>query len=255
MIPGAVGAIHIHSDYSHDGRDSLERLRDFGLQRDLSFLALSDHAEDLNAGTFEEYRMRCAELSDERLRLIPGLEYRFAEHPGLHLLALGLTRYLQPETPEEFLSQAHGSAGLTVIAHPILCRYRIPREVLESIDAIEVWNAAYNTRYLPDLRAIRVLHETRRHRPEAVGIAGLDQHDCRNDRETRIVLSGAGADPLEEIQAGRFANQGRTMTFDSRVSWGRRRLAALTVIRWGYDRIERTQEWFAKASCKPCGNR
>jgi len=241
-----VGAIHVHSDFSHDGRDSLERLREFALERGLSFLALSDHAEDLDEAACEEYRVRCAELSDEGLMLIPGLEYRFAGRPGLHLLALGLSMYLQPETPEEFLSQARGRGGLTVLAHPVLCRYNIPREVLNRIDAIEVWNAAYNTRYLPDLRAIRVLHEIRRRRPEVVGTVGLDQHDSRNDRETRIVLHRPTSDPLGEIKAGRFENRGRTMAFDPRVSWGRRKVAALTALRWSYDRVERTHERFGR---------
>jgi len=242
MSRKTVGAIHVHSDYSHDGRDSLEQLREFGIQRGLSFLALSDHAEDLDEEIFDGYIARCAELSDDRFELIPGLEYRFAGHPGLHLLALGLARYMDPVTPVEFLEQAGEQARLTILAHPVLCRYDIPDEVLASIQAVEVWNAAYNTRYLPDPRSIRILHEVRRSRPEVVGTVGLDQHDSKNDREVRIVLAGATEDPIAEIRGGRFRNCGRTMSFDSGVHWRPARLNAMSALRWGYDRIERAHE-------------
>ena len=58
----------------------------------------------------------------------------------------------------------------------------------DCIDAVEVWNASYNTRYLPDPRAIALLHVVQRTRPAVVGVAGLDQHDAGNDRRTRVVL-------------------------------------------------------------------
>ena len=171
------------------------------------------------------------------MRLIAGLEFRFAGYPGLHLLALGLARMLEPRTPEQFCHQAAAEAQFTVMAHPVLARYEIPDVVSESIDAIEVWNASYNTRFLPDVRAIRLFQSLLKHRPQMVATAGLDQHDCRNDRETRVVLSDSSAtSPLGELKAGRFINRGKTMTFDSRVSYGSARLAALSAARWSLER-------------------
>jgi len=248
MSQETVGAIHVHSQYSHDGRDSLEELREFGVQRGLSFLALSDHAEDLDEKMFAEFIARCAELTDRRLQLIPGLEYRFAGYPGLHLLALGLSRYLSPDTPGDFFVQASKHARMTILAHPVLCRYDIPSEVLATVHGVEVWNAAYNTRYLPDPRSIRILHKMRRCRPDVVGTVGLDQHDSRNDREVRIVLDDSTKDPIAEIKAGRFTNRGQTMSFGPAVSWRPGKLVAMSALRWGYDRIERTQERIARSA-------
>ncbi|MDQ6828962.1 MAG: PHP domain-containing protein, partial [Gemmatimonadota bacterium] len=152
-----VGVVHVHSDYSRDGKDPLSRLREFALERGIAFVALTDHAEDFVSELFDEYVAECASLSDDRVRLIPGLEFRFAKHRGLHLLAMGLTRLIAPETPDAFAAEAPDAARFTAMAHPVLARYVLPESVAARIDAIEVWNASYNTRYLPDPRAIALL--------------------------------------------------------------------------------------------------
>jgi hypothetical protein len=243
-----VGIIHVHSTYSRDGLDSPERLRTFALERGIDFIGLTDHAEDLGPELWDEYTAHCRAVSDARVRIFPGLEFRFADDGSqVHLLALGLDRWIEPRTPEEFIALAREAARFTVAAHPILHHYHIPDVVRAGIDAIEVWNATYNTRYLPDPRAIRLLRDIQRTRPSVVGTAALDQHDCRNDRETRVIVSDCAADPLLELRAGRFENVGRTMHFDAAVHMGEPTLRALTITRWAFDRIERTQERLAKA--------
>src|SRR5688572_5615420 len=151
---GAVGIIHVHSDYSHDCCDSLESLREFALARNIAFVGLTDHAEDFAPERFERYVRHCRALSDERLTLVPGLEYRFEGFPGLHLLALCLTSWIAPQTPQDFILVARHAAKLTIVAHPTLANYRVPDAIAAGIDAVEVWNATYNTRYLPDPQAI-----------------------------------------------------------------------------------------------------
>lgn len=241
-MKAVYGAIHMHSDYSHDGRDSLETLRESCMARGVSFVGMTDHAEDLVREEFEEYKLRCAELSEPGFVMIPGLEFRFAGLRGLHLLALGLREWITPKTPAAFFEQARTAATLTVLAHPVLARYQIPDIVLEQVDAIEVWNGNYNTRYLPDPRAIRIVKELRHRRPEVVATVGLDQHDSRNDRELRVVLPAASSDPLLELRAGRFANAGRTMRFDSRAQLSPARLGVLSAARGVYDVVERAQD-------------
>lgn len=244
--PGRVGVIHVHSSYSHDCRDSPERLREFALERGIAFVGLADHAEDFGLDRFEDYVRHCRAVSDARAKIIPGLEYRFEGFPGVHLLALGLTRWIAPHTPSEFILQAREAAGLTIAAHPLLAGYRLPEAVVAGIDAVEVWNATYNTRYLPDPGAIRLLHTLRRTRPEVVGTAGLDQHDSRNDRQTRVVIDDAEDDPFVALKAGRFRNVGRTMAFGPAVKWDPIRLAALSLARSALDAVERVQDRAAR---------
>jgi hypothetical protein len=236
------GAIHMHSDFSHDGKDSLETLRTTCIERGIGFVGMTDHAEDLDAQIFDGYRCRCAELSGPELAIIPGLEFRFEGWKGLHLLAFGLKEWIEPRTPAEFFEQTRDRCSMTMLAHPVLARYRIPDVVLDNIDAIEVWNGTYNTRYLPDPKSIRLVHALNRRRPEVVATAGLDQHDSRNDRELRVVLPAPSPDPLGELRAGRFENVGRTMRLDSRANLSPARLGTLTVVRGVYDVVERTQD-------------
>jgi hypothetical protein len=242
-MSGAVGVVHVHSTWSHDGRDTLSALHGFARERGIAFVGLTDHAEDFDAATFEGFLAECRAVSTPEVRLIPGLEYRFAGYPGLHLLALGLRRWIEPGTPRDFVAEARSACDFTILAHPVLPGYRLPDDVAPAIDAIEVWNAAYNTRFLPDPRAIRLLESLRGRRPEVVGVAGLDQHDSRNDRQTRVVLLDPTAtDPLAELKAGRFVNVGRTMRFASRKPFGPAALGGLFVLRAGLDLVNGVHE-------------
>ena len=135
-----------------------------------------------------------------------------------------------------------GICDLTISAHPVLYRHRMPAEVRAGIDAVEVWNAAYNTRYLPDPRAMRLLSDIRRSRPEVVAIAGLDQHNARNDRGARVILEKVEAEPLAAIRAGRFSNRGVTMGFDAHATLGSLPLAALSAARAGLDLVNLAHE-------------
>ena len=242
-----VGVLHIHSTFSRDGRDTVAELRALAAERGISFVGLTDHAEDLDREQFEELRRECARHSDQQVQLIPGLEFRFEGYPGLHLLALGLERWIEPESPADFIRLSRAATRLTVAAHPRLFKYMLPEAVAQGIDGIEVWNASHDTRYLPDPGAIALFNTLKRRRPELVATVGLDQHDSRNDRGTRIVLAALATDPLAEVKAGRFMNRGRTMRFGARQQWGLVRLSLLRGVRAVYDRVERAQERVARA--------
>ncbi|MGH7629368.1 MAG: PHP domain-containing protein [Gemmatimonadales bacterium] len=241
-----VGIVHVHSDYSHDGRDSLEVLQLFAAKRGIAFVGLTEHAEDFDAARFDRYREHCRRASVGGVRLLPGLEFRFEGFPGLHLLVLGLGAWIEPRTPEELVAIVPRASGFSILAHPRLARYRVPDAVAAAIDGIEVWNAAYDTRYLPDPQAIRLLRRLQGKYPRLVGVAGLDQHDAGNDRGTRVVLRTPGPDPLVELRAGRFDNVGRTMRFGARVDWSRWSLGGLVVVRTLFDVAERTQDRLAR---------
>jgi hypothetical protein len=244
-----VGVVHVHSEYSRDGVDPLARIRDRAVAAHIRFVALTDHAEDFDAARFARYTAECAALSDQHVVLIPGLEFRFAEFRGLHLLACGLSRWIEVATPDAFIRETTGICGLTVLAHPILTRYHVPLAVADGINAVEVWNAAYNTRYLPDPRAIALFRAMRGARPEVVAVVGLDQHDGANDRRARVVLTSASdlAAPLAAMRAGRFRNRGQTMSFSAQLDWSNAGLAVLFAVRGVFDRLERAQERVLRA--------
>ncbi|MDZ4672874.1 MAG: PHP domain-containing protein [Gemmatimonadota bacterium] len=249
-MPALTGALHVHSAYSHDGRDSLADLRAFAVRHHLSFLAMTDHAEDFDQARFDAFRAECAAQSDAQVVLIPGLEFRFPGFPGLHLLALGMREWMSPGTPAEFLADARRAAGFTIVAHPILPNYQVPADVTAHIDAIEIWNASYNTRYLPDPRAIALFQRLRTRRPELRATVGLDQHDARNFRETCIEMTAEAArDPIAALRSGDYRNVGRWVRLEATPMLGPGSLAMLHVARGCLDVVERAQErigWWLK---------
>lgn len=239
------GIIHVHSNYSHDGKNSLEELVEFARREELKFIGLTDHAEDLDESGYQRLVEHCAEVSGSGVKIIPGLEFRFRGFTGLHLLACGLEKWSEPKSPTQFVEETGPHAQLTVVAHPVLARHRVPPDVLSRIDAIEVWNGTYNTRYLPDPRSVRILHRVRRARPEVVGTVGPDMHDCANFRETKIEVRDGSTQPLDEIREGRFRNLGRTMRFGPTVPWGAARIGALTAVRDALDWMNWTHDRWA----------
>ena len=243
MIFDVAGAIHMHSDYSHDGLDSLEQLRDVSVGRGIRWIGMTDHAEDFDADIFAEYVAHCDTLSDAEFRFIPGLEFRFAGFRGVHLFAVGLREWIEPRTFEEFFAATRDRHCFTVLAHPVLCRHDVPPIVLENIQGIEIWNTNYNTRYLADPRAIALFHEVHALRPDVVATVGLDQHDSSNDRGVRTLIAGNDfANPVSALTAGRFATLGRNATFDSRASLSDGALSRMRVRRAALDSVNRVHD-------------
>jgi hypothetical protein len=242
-----LGAVHVHTAYSHDGRDSIAEVADWARKAGLAFVAITDHAEDLDGAAYERLCAECAEQSRDGLEIIPGLEFRFVGHTGFHLLACGLSRWIEPATPEEFLSLARAHAQLLIAAHPVIWRNSYPPALLRQFDAIEVWNATYNTRYLPDPAAVRTVRALRRDGADTLAIVGLDQHDRRNDRGTRVGIDAGEPAPLMALRRGAFTNIGVTMRFAPTVSWSPLHQAALQVARTAWDAIERVQDRVARA--------
>lgn len=243
MTYSVPGAIHMHSDYSHDGLDSLETLRETCISRGIGWVGMTDHAEDMNQEVFREYQAHCASLSDETFRFIPGLEFRFAGFRGIHLFALDVREWMQPRTPDEFFDQAASSAQFTVLAHPILCGYTVPSIVLNRIHGIEIWNTNYNTRYLADPRAITLYHDVHARRPEVVATVGLDQHDSRDDRGVRTLIAPEDfIDPAVALRSGRFITAGRRTTFDARATLDTSALRKLRARRIALDTVNRVHD-------------
>ena len=237
------GAIHMHSDYSHDGLDSLEQLRDVSLSRGIRWLGMTDHAEDFDAEIFGEYVAHCDRLSDAGFKFVPGLEFRFAGFRGVHLFAVGLRHWMEPRTFEDFFAGTRDLHCFTVLAHPVLCQHSAPEVVLENVQAIEIWNTNYNTRYLADPAAIKLFHNVRAKRPSVVATVGLDQHDSSNDREVRTLIAEADfMDPVAALKAGRFSTIGRSAAFDSTATVPASVLRQMAIKRRALDTANRLQD-------------
>ena len=126
--------LHLHSDYSHDGRSSLreliERARECGLDR----LALTDHNTFDGAAQFVRLAPELA-IGGEEIKTLEG-----------EVIGLFINRRVQPfMRPEDAMDQIHGMGGLVYIPHP-LDRHRshfLAERVVslaDRIDIIETYN-------------------------------------------------------------------------------------------------------------------
>ena len=124
------GAIHIHTLYSKDSRQTVETVMDAAKINNLDFVIITDH---------NDIRSKSHEGEKDGLLLISGAEFSAA--PG-HFLALGVTRVLDSNerTYSDYFELSRKSGGLTIVSHPF--NGRNPWTALEKggFDGVEVIN-------------------------------------------------------------------------------------------------------------------
>lgn len=215
------GVIHVHSTHSRDGEMELTRLAQAFRDGGCHFVAMTEHAEDLSPETMAGFVERCRALSTERFCLVPGLEIDSTE--GLHLLGIGLSRYVGEGPADAIIAAIHGQGGLAVLAHPKPGTDGLLRALRELPDGIELWNTKYDSRFAPRLHRFAMLRRLRGRKPALFGCCSVDFHWPRQYREASVVLRAESPAPeaiLRALRAGRFVCEVGTTRFrpDGRLS-------------------------------------
>jgi predicted metal-dependent phosphoesterase TrpH len=198
-------AVHVHSEWSYDARWSLPALADAFAKRRYDAVLMSEHDRGFDEAGWQEYRQACAEASDERILLVPGMEYEDAESVvhvptwGEELPFLGAAR-----PTSELLREAREAGGFCVLAHPwrrdAFARYE--DEWTPLLGAVEIWNRQYDG-IAPHPKGLALA--------ERLGLPaflGLDFHTSRQffplalslDVETPL----SAATVVRALHAGRF---------------------------------------------------
>ena len=212
-MSGVRGILHVHSSYSFDSTTPLEAIRLLARERNLSFVVQTEHSNELTAVQHRRYVEEAHALSDATFLLIPGVEYATADN-RIHVLAIGAEifwedlRLCPPERLGELVERIRQSGGLSVLAHPerMDAIARVPPEVLERVDAIEVWNGKTD-RLGPSPRAAREVIRRRAGQAPAPALVGLDLHAPSDFRPVGVELDrmpGDGADLVGLIRAFRY---------------------------------------------------
>lgn len=130
--------LHVHSDASYDGRDSVDRLLEAAADTDLDALAVTDHD-----GIAASHRA-AARAEAYGLVGIVGTEVSTAAG---HVLGLDVADAVEPGLSfEETLERIRGQDGLAVVPHPFQemrngVMADVSREQLAMADAVEVYNS------------------------------------------------------------------------------------------------------------------
>ena len=139
--------LHVHTNYSHDGHDSVERIIESAIAKKLDGIAICDH--DTMEGSYAARKY----VADNNLDLIiiPGMEVTTSKG---HLIVLGMgegiERGLSPEETIKIAREKEKEKKGTVVViaphpfHPF--RHSIGNLCMHSeldIDAIEIFNSRY----------------------------------------------------------------------------------------------------------------
>lgn len=168
------GALHVHSNLSHDGKMTIPEVASFFHGKGYDFVAMGEHSQDIDEGKAELLRARCAALSDQHFCMIPGLE--FSCRGGFHIFGLGAVGITREVEPLAVVGEIHALNGLAILAHPQRYGWSCPPDLLRALDAVEIWNIGYDGKYLPAGPAPRAFAGMRAVNPKLLATAGHDFH-------------------------------------------------------------------------------
>ncbi|MBI5180239.1 MAG: PHP domain-containing protein [Nitrospirae bacterium] len=179
------GIIHVHSNYSYDGKHSLEEITHFARKRGYSFIGMSEHSDTFNEDIMSEYVKECQRVSTPDCLIIPGIE--FTCENDIHIIGLGVQQYTNIKDPLKVAEFVRQQGGISIIAHPSRYNYQIPLDLACAVDGIEVWNAAYDGRFVPNDKSLNLIKEIRKGNGSILVFGGQELHrisDCWNIETT-----------------------------------------------------------------------
>jgi hypothetical protein len=135
-----LGDLHMHTTCS-DGQNTYEEMVQTAIKDKLSFMAITDHR------TCADVIRLCSQ--ETRIKCFPGQE---VSSPGRHLLAINITKYIDPDLPlTKQVQEIHAQGGIAIAAHPNFEDFYYTDSELEDsgIDAQECTNDSKERRPLP----------------------------------------------------------------------------------------------------------
>lgn len=229
--PPARGLFHVHTTHSFDGESSVGELVNFCKENRFDFVCVTDHADLMDEESVRRFGRDCDAHSGNGVKIIPGLEYAFPQDEGVHLLCVGIREPVREKRIRRAVDEVRRMGGLSIVAHPSRNGYRIPEEIVTAIDGIEVWNAAYDSRYLPDTGSLELWMSVRKRNPGVMAYTGQDMHDVQWFREVYLELDRelpAGEyELIEQLRKGCFRGMGRYTSVRAGAAPSTRKLLAL----------------------------
>jgi hypothetical protein len=209
--------LHVHSSFSYDSKTDLAVIAARARQEGIRCVLMAEHNNFMNEEQTAALVRRCAELSDEALLVVPGLELAFSAN-RIHLLAFGVRHYIDSSSNDvsfaSLIDRIHAEDGIAVLAHPShrQASTLIDPQDLQRLDGIEIWNVKNGNRFVPTTPDLRLLHGVRAAGGQAFGFAGLDWHHA--NKFCRLVLRVEAPELSRDavftaLRQGRFSVQGR----------------------------------------------
>lgn len=199
----------MHSTFSHDGTLSVAELAALYRRNNYQFIAITEHAEDLDHRRAECLLDQCREHSRDRLCVIPGAEFSCGE---FHILGIGVVTAERQADAITAAETIHSHGGMAVLAHPKRFGWKCPTEILRAVDAVEIWNVEYDGRFLPSTQAAEAYAAMKRAQPPLLAVAGHDLHRMASFYDVALVMDvgePSAAAILSNLRQGRYAIESR----------------------------------------------
>src|ERR1700730_5731717 len=197
------GALHIHSKLSRDGTMTIAELARWYKRNGYQFLAMGEHAEDLDQAKVQALREQSIEHSNDAFCVIPGIE--FAGNGDIHVVGIGVARLISEQNPTAIAEQIHEQGGLAILAHPKRIGWECPADVLRAVHAAEIWNVGYDGKYLPSPIALRGFRRMRQTNARLLAVVSHDFHRTASFYDVAIETDVAVLTPgeiLRNLQRG-----------------------------------------------------
>jgi hypothetical protein len=210
------GALHVHSRLSHDGTMAVAELVQWYRRKAYQFLAIAEHAEDLDEAKIQFLREQATINSSQEFCVIPGIE--FAVSNAVHIVGVGATALVREKDPIGVIQRIHEQGGFAILAHPRRMRWECAPDVLRAVDAAEIWNVGYDGKYLPSPLALNAFGRMRQVNPALLAVASHDLHRKASFYDVGIKMNvpSLTADAVvDALRQGNFSIQSRFFRADS----------------------------------------
>lgn len=211
------GAIHLHTDLSHDGRLTLAQLSDFLKNKGYDYIAITEHSYDVDDKSMENLAIEAEKLSTNSFIIIPGLEFRCIH--DIDIMGLGVTKLCVEESPEKIIDHIHNNGGIAIFAHPAYRDYPVDKKWIEKLDGAEIWNQIHDSRFIPENRSVNRFNRLREDNSNLKAICGLDMHINSNFFYTSTTVSVHNSDQvaiLAALKTGSFKSRSRFFNISSK---------------------------------------
>jgi predicted metal-dependent phosphoesterase TrpH len=188
-----VGIIHVHSKFSYDGKNTLEELASFAKERRYAFVGVTEHSDFITEQIMTSLVKECRRLSDDQCLLIPGIEFTCKEN--LHILGVGVEHLTDVDDPIAVAKFIGVQGGVAIVSHPSRYDYHIPTGLEAHLNGIEIWNASYDGRFVPNDQSIKLWQALRSQNRALLGFGGQDLHQIKPYGHVKITVF---CDALEE---------------------------------------------------------
>jgi len=147
------GVFHVHSNFSHDGRNSIDEIIKVLEKKDFKFIVLTDHFEDFNKDKFFEYISTIEKINKKnKIIIIPGIEVEFKE---FHIVLAPVNDYHQTKNFIE--TGSFKNFTLRIIAHPSKNSLNEFENLIKNypFNGIEMWNQRADGSFYPPMKLIK----------------------------------------------------------------------------------------------------